>query len=417
MSPRNCVPVASLVALIVGLGGALSRAADWPQWRGPDRTGISNETGLLKSWPAEGPKLLWRATGLGDGFSTPSIVGNLLLTMGNRDGKEWVLAVDIGQQGRSAWTAEVGPVRHGGAGYPGPRCTPTVDGDRVYALGLNGDLVCLDLATGRERWRVDLVARFGGVPPTWGYSESPLIDGERLICTPGGDQAALVALNKLTGEAVWTSPSGAGAAYSSVIKADCADVPQYVQFLDSGVFGFAAKDGAQLWRYDAPANGTANIPTPVALGNLIFAASGYGTGGGAVEIKRREDGATLSANERFFSSDMIVQHGGVIVIDGHVYGSSDPGIFTCLDLATGETKWRDRAPGKSSLVYVDGRFIARSERGKVSLIHATPTACEVISQFEEADRSEKPSWPHPVVADGKLYLRDQDAFSCYELRP
>lgn len=415
MSLTTCRILAFSFATFVAFGGMPLRAADWPQWRGPDRTGISRETGLLKAWPAEGPKLLWRATGLGEGFSTPSIVGNRLLTMGNRDGQEFVLALDLAQQGKLAWATAIGPVRHGGAGYPGPRSTPTVDGDFLYALGLNGDLVCLELAAGRERWRADLVAKFGGVPPTWGYSESLLIDGDRVVCTPGGDQATLAGLNKLTGESVWQSPPGGGAAYSSIIKATVAEVPQYVQFLDAGVFGFRAHDGALLWRYDAPANGTANIPTPVVHGNLVFAASGYGTGGGAAEIRR--NGEAFTAAERFFSSDMICQHGGVIVVDGHVYGSSDPGIFTCIDLGTGETKWRERAPGKCALIYVDGRFIARSERGKVSLIEATPGGCSVVSQFDEADRSEKPSWPHPVVADGKLYLRDQDSLTCYELKP
>ena len=168
-------------------------AADWPQWRGPDRNGISKETGLLASWPAEGPKVLWKATSLGEGFSTPSVVGNLLLTMGNRDGQEYVLAVDVEQNGKIAWATPIGAVRSSGSGYPGPRSTPTVDAGRVYALGLNGDLVCVDLKTGRGLWRQDLVATFGGNVPNWGYSESVLIDGLWVVCTPGGSKATIAA--------------------------------------------------------------------------------------------------------------------------------------------------------------------------------------------------------------------------------
>lgn len=391
-----------------------ARADDWPQWRGPDRNGISKETGLLTSWPAEGPKVLWKVTGLGEGFSTPSVVGNLLLTMGNRDGQENVLAVDVEQNGKIAWATPIGAVRSSGSGYPGPRSTPTVDAGRVYALGLNGDLVCVDLKTGRGLWRQDLVATFGGRVPNWGYSESVLIDGLWVVCTPGGSKATIAALLKSTGKPVWASPPGAGAAYASIVKAEYGGVKQYLQFLDSGVFGVSAKDGAPLWRYDAPANGTANIPTPIPYGNFVFAASGYGTGGGAAEISKR--GTGFVAAEKFFSSDMTCQHGGMIILDGHVYGSSDPGILTCIELKTGETKWRERAPGKCSLIYVDGRLITRSERGEVSLLNISPAGCEIVSQFDEADRSDKPQWPHPVVANGKLYLRDQDTLTCYDLR-
>jgi outer membrane protein assembly factor BamB len=400
----------SLVFLFV----QASPADDWPQWRGPRRDGISRETGLAPSWPDGGPPRLWSRTGLGEGFSTPSVVGNRLLTMGNRGDQELVIALDVAAAGKELWAAVVGPVRHRGAGYAGPRSTPTVDGDRVYALGLNGDLVCLDLATGRLLWKKDLVADFGGIAPTWGYSESVLIDGDRLLCTPGSETSAIVALNKITGDTIWKSPLGAEAAYASIVVAEVADVRQYVQFLSAGVLGVAAADGKPLWQFNSPANETANISTPVVAGSLVFAASGYGTGGGAVRLEPRGD--TFSADERFFTSDMKNHHGGMIVVDGYLYGSSDPGILTCIELATGETKWQERKPKKGSLVYVDGRLITRSEQGKVCLVEVSPQGAQIVGEFEEPDRSEKPAWPHPVVANGRLYLRDQDALRCYDVR-
>jgi len=389
-------------------------AADWPQWRGPDRTGISKETGLAASWPVGGPKLLWTTGGLGEGFSAPSVAGGMLLTMGNRDGQEFVIAVDAAASGKLIWATPIGPVRAKGSGYPGPRSTPTVELNRVYTVGLNGDVVCLDRATGKPIWRQDMVGTLGGSIPNWGYSESLLVDGPWVLCTPGGSKATIAALLKTTGKPVWGAPLGAGAAYSSIVKTTVGGVKQYVQFLDSGVFGFRASDGTPLWRYDQPSNDTANIPTPVPYGNFVFAASGYGTGGGLAEIIKR--GTTFIADEKHFSGDMTVQHGGMIIVDGHVYGSSDPGVLTCIELATGETKWRERSPGKCSITYVDGRLITRSERGKVCLLNVSPQGCEIVGEFDEAQRSDKPTWPHPVVADGKLYLRDQDSLACYDLK-
>lgn len=389
-------------------------ADDWPQWRGPNRDGISRESGLAVAWPAEGPKLLWTVHGLGEGFSTPSVVGSKLLTMGNREGREYVAALDLTRNGVVQWSTSLGDVRHKGAGYPGPRSTPTVDGDRVYALGLNGDLVCLELASGRIVWRRDLVADFGGTPPTWGYSESPLVDGDRVLVTPGGEKATIVALDKRTGQAVWQSAFGGEAAYSSLVPCRAGGVPQYVQFLATGLLGVAATDGRPLWRYDAPANETANISTPLVAGDVVFAASGYGTGGGAVQLEPRGD--VFLPNERFFTRDMKNHHGGMVVVDGHVYGCSDPGVLTCIELATGETKWQDRGPKKCSLVYVGGRLITRSEQGKVCLVEVNPQGAKIVGEFDEPDRSEKPAWPHPVVANGRLYLRDQDALRCYDVQ-
>ena len=258
------------------------RADDWPSWRGSNRDGICREKGLLKEWPHDGPKLLWKTTGLGIGYGGPAVVGNVLYIMGANDGKEWVLALDLRHGGKQVWASAIGPLRNGGGGYPGPRSTPSIDGDRLYTLGIAGDLVCMDVKDGRILWHRDLVKDFGGGIPNWGYAESVLIDGPRLICTPGGPKNTIAALDKTSGKLVWGSPVGDPAAYSSVIKVTIGASKQYVNLTKRGVIGVAANDGKFLWRYDAPASKVANVATCLWLGQTIFAASGYNTGGGLV---------------------------------------------------------------------------------------------------------------------------------------
>ncbi len=413
MRPR----LALWIGLLVVLVGAAPRAAklrDWPAWRGADRNAQSTEVGLARQWPEAGPPLQARVSGLGEGYSAPSVAGGAIYTMGNRDGQEWLLALDRQEPAQVLWQTTLGAVRHDGAGYPGPRSTPTVDGDRLYALGLNGDLVCCQRADGQIVWRKQLVADFGGAVPTWGYCESLLVDGPWVLATPGGTQATVVALDKQFGQTVWAAKVGDGAGYSSMIRAEIQDVPQYIQFTAQGVIGLRAADGQLLWRYNAPANGTANISTPVVAGDRVFAASGYGTGGGQVQLAAQ--GAQFTATETYFTKNMKNHHGGLVLREGHLYGSNDPGLLTCLNFETGEVLWKDRAPGKASLVFVDGLLIARSEEGPVSLVEANPSEFKLLGRFEQPDRSSAPSWAHPVVADGRLYLRDQDLLLIYDLR-
>jgi outer membrane protein assembly factor BamB len=400
--------------LVAGSFTQSARGADWPQWRGPERTGLSEETGLLQEWPAGGPPLAWKINHVGIGFSTPAVVGNRLYVMGNRDNNELVFAIDVAKKGKPLWEVAVGPVRNEGAGYPGPRSTPTIDKGRLYTLGINGDLVALDAKSGSLFWRRDLVADFGGSVPNWGYSESVLIDGDNLLCTPGGGQATIVKLAKRDGAVVWKSTFGDGAGYSSIIKAQLAGREQYVQFTALGVVGVDAKTGKLLWRYDAPANGTADISTPIAHDDFVFAASGYGTGGGLVSIAK--NGEQFRADQVYFAREMKNQHGGVLLVNGSLYGANDPGMLTCLEFKTGKLKWSDRAPGKCSLCYADGRLYARSENGPVSLVAATPDGFTLHGQFDQPERSDQPSWPHPVIANGILYLRDQGLLLAYDIR-
>ena len=413
MSAWNRVFVAAVCVACVLTFAGRAAAEDWPSWRGPNRDGICTETGLLKEWPEGGPPLAWKATGLGEGYSGPAIVGNVLYTMGSADGKEWVLALDWTQQGKKVWATPIGPIRHDGGGYAGPRSTPTIDGDRLYTLGAAGDLVCLDAARGKPIWGRDLVRDFGGHIPPWSYAESVLVDGPWVLCTPGGQRSTIAAVDKVRGQPVWGSPIGDTAAYSSIIKVSLGRVKQYVQLTHQGVVGVGAKDGTLLWRYNRPVNQTANVSTPIWFGQTIFAASDYGTGGGLVWVKKAGKG--FQAQEMYFTRKMKNHHGGLILVDGYLYGADDA-ILTCLDYKTGDVKWADRGPGKCSLLYADGMLYARNENGPVSLVEATPKGCRIKGKFDQPDRSNKNSWPHPVIANGMLYLRDQDVLLCYDVR-
>ncbi len=406
-----------LISLTIQATGFLSWAAgdDWPGWRGPNRDGICRETGLLKEWPPDGPTLLWKATGLGEGHSGPAIVDNLLYIMSVRAGKEWVFALDWTREGKQVWATPIGPIRHKGNGFPGPRSTPTIDAGRLYTLGINGDLICLDAKTGREVWRHDLVAEFGGKPPEWGYSESVLLDGDWVLCTPGGKKATILALLKGDGQPVWASPAGDPAAYSSIIKVSLGQVDRYVQLTAKGLIGVNAKDGKLLWRYDRLGKHHANCATPVWSGRTVFAASGYGSGRGAL-IEVGVTSQEFTPQELYVTKQMKNHHGGMILLEGCLYGCNDPGILTCLDYNTGRVVWTDRSSGKKcSLLYADGMLYVHSEDGKVSLVEATPEGFRLRGRFNQPDRSNKQSWPHPVIANGRLYLRDQDVLLCYDV--
>jgi len=357
--------------------------------------------------------LLWVAGGAGEGFSTPSVAGGQLYVMGDREGQEYVIALDVEAGGRQAWATALGPVRHNGAGYPGPRSTPTYDSGRVYALGLNGDLAALDAETGTLIWKRDLVTEFGGEIPSWGYSESVLVDGEKLVCTPGGSQATLLALHKQDGSLIWQVPLGDKAGYASIVAAEIAGRRQYVQFTMGGVIGVDAETGALLWRYTNTVSGTAHIATPIVSGDAVFSSSGYGRGCGLARISR--DGDEWTAEEVYFNTVLANRTGGCVLVEGLVYGCSQTGVLVCLEFATGRVRWQQRL-GVCSLLAVDGMLIARSEEDRVLLLRCNPERFELLGEFRQPQRSGRTNYPHPVVADGRLYLRDQDLVLCYALR-
>jgi outer membrane protein assembly factor BamB len=340
--------------------------------------------------------------------------------MGSNRGGAHLVALDL-KTGGKLWSTLVGG--------DGPNCTPTVDGDLVYALGRDGDLLCAEAATGKEVWRKKFGKDFGGkMMSGWGYSESPLIDGDRLICTPGAEKAMIAALNKKTGATIWESPMPEvvgrrgrdGAAYSSIVVSQACGVKQYIQLTGRGVISVAAEDGKPLWAYNKVANGTANIPTPIVKGDLVFCSSGYGTGAALLKIVKEDQG--MKAEEQYFlpANKMQNHHGGMILLGDHIYSGHghNQGFPLCVELNSGKTIWgpeRGAGDGSAAIVYADGHLYFRYENGTMALIEATPKEYRLKSSFKLASIKGR-SWPHPVISEGKLYLRDQDVLMCYDIR-
>jgi outer membrane protein assembly factor BamB len=427
---------------------ALAAADDWPQWQGPNRDAVSKETGLLKQWPKNGPPLTWQINRLGGGYSAPAIAAGRLFGLSNRGDQQVVWALSE-SDGKELWATPLGAAYREGRpqGSEGPGCTPTVDGERLYVLGASGDLACLQANDGKIVWQRSLPRDFGGRIPTWRYNESPLVDGDKVICTPGGEEDNLVALNKLTGNVIWKSPppsavaggaaaapgrgrrGGAGggragfkesgASYASAIAIDFEGQRQYVQFTAKALIGVAASDGKLLWQYNRPANqASINCMTPIYHDGCVFATSAYGAGGGLVKLTRQAGGA-IKADEVWFSNRLQNHHGGVILFNGYLYGANGGnggGFPTCLDFKTGEVLWSDRRATKGSVALADGRLYYRTEEGPMLLIEPSPKEYIERGRFEQPDRSDSPAWSHPVIANGKLYLRDQDVLLCYDIR-
>src|SRR5262245_8649446 len=286
------------------LGGGKVASPDWPQFRGPKRDNLSPDKGLLKEWPKGGPRLIWNGSGVGEGFSSVAVAGNKVFTMGDDNGSSCVFALDRAS-GKKLWTAKVGRT---GGNYRGPRCTPTVDEGLVYAIGQFGDLVCLQAANGKEVWRKSFPRDFGGQSGGWNYTESPLIDGDRLVCTPGGQKASMVALAKKTGTEIWRSPLRTNAGYSSIVISNAANVKQYVQRTANGTVGVEAKSGKLLWQYKKFSGNIANIPTPIVLGDQVYTCAGYGRGGGLLTLSG--NGSGVEVKEEYFNPDLANKHGG-----------------------------------------------------------------------------------------------------------
>ena len=400
------------VAVFLGAAG-VHAAADWPQWQGPDRTRISKETGLLKEWPAGGPRLIWTANNLGSGYGSMSVAGDRVYLQGARGNNSVVIALNRAD-GKEVWAKPLGPVetRMRSDRGAGPRGTPTVDGDRLYVLTENGDLACLK-TDGSTLWQRNILKEFGGPQLQWLVSESPLVDGSHLVVTPGGPGAGMVKLDKMTGKTVWTSKDLSDtAAYSSITVADVQGVRTYMTFTASAGVGVRASDGKLMFSYPAAANRTANVATPVYSDNKVFFASAYGTGGGLLNLTVQN--GEVAATEAYFTREMKNHHGGMVLVDGYLYGYNDL-ILTCLEFTTGKMMWRDRSVGKGSVTYADGRLYLQSENNLVGLAEATPTGYVEKGRFEIPDKG-LPSWAHPVISDGRLYVRNQDTLLVYDIK-
>jgi len=401
--------LAALLLFCLFAPTASAQLGEWPQWRGSNRDGLSKETGLLKQWPAEGPPLAWKATGAGRGYSSVSIAKGRLYTMGLRGDREFVVAYDV-KTGKEVWATAYGAGFQNDRG-DGPRGTPTVDGDRVYALGGNGDLTAFDAASGKVVWTLNVLQKFGGKNITWGISESPLVMGEKLLVNAGGPGAGIVALNKKDGSLIWKSQSDR-AGYSSAIPVEAGGKKQVVFFTSERGLGLDLETGKLLWEYPRAANNVANAATPVARGNRVFITSDYGNGGGLVEIKSDAKGVT--ASEVYFTKEMRNHHSSSVLVGEHLYGFSG-GILTAMRFDTGEVAWKDRSVGKGSLVYADGSLYLLSENGVVGLAEASPTGYQEKGRFR-IQQDSLPTWAHPVVAGGHLFIRDQDTIYAYDVR-
>lgn len=423
MKPFLAAPVLILTIAWTGL------AADWPQWQGPDRTNVSKETGLLKSWPEGGPKLLWSFNKAGVGYSAPAIVGDRFYTMGARGESEFLIVLDV-RTGKELWAKPIGPTftfKKNEWG-DGPRSTPTVDNDKIYALGAQGELACLDADSGKILWHHNLykdydgwvMDKYGEEKTGWGYCEGPLVDGDQVVVTPGGDKGLLVAFNKQTGEEIWRSKEAKGKApYSSIIVAEIGGVRQYIQEMDKGLVGVAAKDGRLLWHYDKEFSDMA-INTPIFHNGQIFVTAGWNQGCYLISPPSKEKGEITKIYEKKYSNE----EGGVVLVGEHIYGHFDNKGWACLKFSDGEEAWLEKSKlGKGSLTYADGCLYCLSDAdGVVALVVTDPVqAWQETGRFTLPEKSEKRKpaariWTHPVVSNSRLYLRDQELIFCYDVK-
>lgn len=397
-------------------------AADWPGWRGPSRNGISAERGLLPKWPPEGPRLLWQVNDLGEGYATPVIGGDRVYLLANEGMEnEYVKALDV-RTGKTVWTTRLGKVGNPDQqpSYPMARSTPILDGDVLYAMSSDGDLACLEAASGKVLWKKSVRAEFEGKPGKWAYAESPLIDGDVLVVTPGGAAATMVALRKKTGEPIWKAavPGGDVAAYASAIVTEAAGRKQYVQFLDKGVVGVDAKTGQFLWRYDRTANGPANIASPVAQNGYVYSTNARRFGAGLVQLHALNDG--VKAEEVYFERDAPNTLGGQVLLDGILYGTNQQGL-TAIDFLTGKTRWKDATTGPGAVLYAEGNLYVHTETNEVLLVDATPEAYREKGRFQppagpKHTRNREVAWTYPALANGRLYIRDLGTLWCYDVR-
>lgn len=412
-----------LAVFLTGLPAAQGTAGDWPRWRGPDGTGVSRETGFAASWTESPPKLAWQASGVGEGYSSVVTSAGTLVTTGRVDGGVICLALDT-KTGRKKWETHIGETSRN------VMSTPTIHDGRVYCVDPDGELVCLRLDNGEILWTRSYVKDFGGrLMSGRGYGESPLVDGDRLLVTPGGADAMIVALDRRTGRTIWQAPfpkmgglGRDGAAFSSLNITTAAGIRQIVQLTGRGLVGIDADSGSFLWSYDGISNGTANIPTPIVKGNLVFSANGYHAGAVLLKIEAsQDDESRVKVTEvyRLKGNRFQNHHGGCVLIGDHIYGGhgSNNGLPTCLEFFTGKIRWKRRGPGtgSASVVSAGGHLVFRYQDGVVALIEAGPDEFRLKTTFK-TPASGGDSWAHPVISDGKLFLREKDILWAYDIR-
>jgi outer membrane protein assembly factor BamB len=416
---RVCLKWIALAAMLIGLVGCsrlpVAEGTSWPRFNGPKGDNLSTETGLLKEWPTGGPRLLWTAKGIGKGFASVTLGAGRIYTAGSVGNDTVVTALDL--DGKTVWHKACGKAF---AGDPaGSRGTPTLDGDRLFYENPHGDVFCLDAQTGEKIWDLNVLQKFGSKNITWALAESLLIDGDRLICLPGGPKASVVALDKKTGTTVWTAPSAEQdlAGYASAQLVECQGLRIILTMTQRALIGVSAEDGDLLFRFPHKTNYDVNATTPLFHDGQVFITSGYGSG--SVMLKLEVDGRKAAVKKLWESRDLDNHHGGVILLDGCIYGAAHEfhrGNWICLDWKTGKMLYNEKGVGKGSLTYADGMFYTLSEERAVGLVKATPNEHKVVSRFETPAGPEGPTWAHPVVCGGRLYLRHDNNLYAYNVK-
>ncbi len=403
---------AGLVSFCLQRAAHCAELKDWPQFHGPHRDNRSDETGLLKVWPPEGPRRLWTAEGLGHGFSTVAIAKGRIYTTGDRAGRTIISA--LGLDGRLLWQVENGAAWD--ASVPGSRGTPTIDGDRLYHENAQGDVVCLDAKSGAKQWGRNILADFHSKNIIWGLAESLLVDGDRVICCPGGPETAMVALDKHTGRTVWKSATaGDLASYSSPVLGEYRDLRMLFALTSRAAIAVHADSGELLWRFEHITPFEEMIPTPFYdNGQVLITTRTAGTVLLALDVV----GKRCSVRQVWQSKELDNQHGGLVVLDGYIYGSShvnSNGKWICLEWKTGKVMYMDRGVGKGSVTYADGMLYALSENRVLGLVKPTPDRHAIVSQFKIPSGGEGPSWAHPVICGGRLYIRHGEFLYAYDI--
>jgi len=415
-------PTAAILCLLVS-AQAFGQEANWPTFRGAQRTGVSPETGLLADWPSQGPKLVWETEGCGRGYASIAVDDNRLYTLGDgllsESNKDEYMSCFDRESGKRIWRTKTGPAwNQGPDNWQSSRSTPTVDEDRVYVITPFGKLICLN-TNGKELWKIDLKKEFQGKKAdNWGYSESVLIDGDHLICTPGGIKNTMVALDKKTGKLKWSTvrEGDRGAGHASIVIANVGSTKVYVQTTGSGALGVRASDGKLLWSY-AIDRTTAVIPTPIVRDDLVFFSAGYKRGGAL--LKQVASNGKVDIEEIYgLNPNLANKHGGIILMGDYLFGDSDDkGLPFCADLMTGENKWKSRGAGKksASVIGADGHVYVRYSNGIMTLVKADPDSFQEVANFKIPGSGDRPSWAHPVIVGGRLYLREDDKILCYSI--
>jgi outer membrane protein assembly factor BamB len=431
-----------LVLALCGLAAALSPlfGADWPGWRGPDRTGVSTEKGLLKTWPSEGPKLVWESDKAGLGYAGLAIAGGTVYTMGARGDDEYILALD--DKGQQKWATKVGPIHDWkeNSWSRGPNCTPTVDGDLVFGLSSKGELICVNKADGKPVWRLDLLDKLAGlVDPEggdtesklgWGYSWSPLVDGNHLIIAPGGPKGLLAALNKKDGSVVWRSKAVTDkCTYSSPLLATLGGVKQVLYLTQTGLVSVRASDGELLWQHRREKFADVVCPTPIVRGDMVYVSVGYGgSSGGSEGLKVTAEGSKFTVKVVYTKTGAQAignRQGGVVLVGDHVYGYNEDRSWACQEFTKGTLVWPKKTTRQrikaGGVLAADGRLYVLDEQGIAAMLDASPKGYKVLGQFKlpKASKQRKSRggiWTHPSLSDGKLYLRDQELVFCYQVK-